>query len=152
MSIPNYDRTNWENNVTDADENTMNNIEDGVEDNRGYVQQNKGDIDEFKDGTQSVSQAENSEAVGGVTIEPIKSGQVTVPANSFINVGELDPGRHIVAFGISRDTTGGAGGEITYRFKVVEDESNLTIGELEFVNNGSEDVSVVYRVLQTGIL
>ena len=38
MSFPDYNRTNWENNVTDADENTMNNIEDGIEDNRGYIQ------------------------------------------------------------------------------------------------------------------
>ena len=52
MSIPNYDRTNWENNVTDADENTMNNIEDGVEDNRGYLQ-------DFKDGTKDVAEAKN---------------------------------------------------------------------------------------------
>ena len=37
MSIPDYNRTNWENSVTDADENTMNNIEDGVEGNRGYI-------------------------------------------------------------------------------------------------------------------
>lgn len=162
MSIPDYNRTNWENDVTDADENTMNNIEDGVEDNRDYIQSNEGrisnneddistnenDISDFKDGTQSVEEANN---INGINLNVVHQETITIDAGAtetieFIRDSTRD------SYIVSTRTTGivpsSSSGYISYQgFETYEDDSFDILAKFYFKNETENQRDLVVSII-----